>query len=147
MKSQVRRPTAQAVTRWLHAATARVRSQVRSCGICGGRATGVDHLRVNQLPSPNLHSTSCFVLIIIIIITSSEAGTIGPLMVGLLSEFTITQPRYTRNGGKYLWFSRPVTVKSTVFRVLTPCSSKIGWHFGGTNRLSLQHEKVCKARN
>jgi hypothetical protein len=45
------RAIAQAVSRWLPTAAARVRSQVRSCGICGGqRGTGAGFLRVLQFP-------------------------------------------------------------------------------------------------
>jgi hypothetical protein len=46
---------AQAVTRWLPTAAARVRAQVRSCGICGGLSgIGAGFLRVLQFPLPIL---------------------------------------------------------------------------------------------
>jgi hypothetical protein len=49
------RAIAQAVSRWLHTAAARVRSQVRSCGICGGQCgTGAGFLRVLRFPLPIL---------------------------------------------------------------------------------------------
>jgi hypothetical protein len=49
----VGRAIAQAVSRRLPTAAARVRSQVRSCGICGGQSgTGADFLNVLRLPLP-----------------------------------------------------------------------------------------------
>jgi hypothetical protein len=49
------RAIAQAVSRWLPTAAARVRAQVRSCGICGGQSgVGAGFLRVFQFPLPIL---------------------------------------------------------------------------------------------
>jgi hypothetical protein len=49
------RAIAQAVSRWLPTAAARVRSQVRSCEICGGQSsTGAGFIRVLQFPLPIL---------------------------------------------------------------------------------------------
>jgi hypothetical protein len=49
LKSPEGRATAQAVSRWLPTAAARV----RSCGICGGQSeTGVGFLRVLRFPLP-----------------------------------------------------------------------------------------------
>jgi hypothetical protein len=49
------RAIAQAVSRWLPTAAARARSQVRSCGICGGQSsTGAGFLRVLRFPLPIL---------------------------------------------------------------------------------------------
>jgi hypothetical protein len=47
------RAIAQAVSRWLPAAEARVRARVRSCGICGGQSgTVAGFLRVLWFPLP-----------------------------------------------------------------------------------------------
>jgi hypothetical protein len=49
------RAIAQVVSRWLPTAAARVRSQVRSCGICGGQSgTGASFLQVLRFPLPVL---------------------------------------------------------------------------------------------
>jgi hypothetical protein len=49
------RAIAQAVSRWLPIAAARVRSEVRSCGICDGQSgTGAGFLRVLRFPLPIL---------------------------------------------------------------------------------------------
>jgi hypothetical protein len=48
------RAIAQAVSRWLPTATARVRAQVWSCGICSGHnGTGAGFLHVLRFPLPN----------------------------------------------------------------------------------------------
>jgi hypothetical protein len=47
------RSIAQAVSRWLPTAAARVRARVWSCGICGGQSdAGAGFLRVLQIPLP-----------------------------------------------------------------------------------------------
>jgi hypothetical protein len=47
------RATAQAVSHWLPTAAARVRTRIRTCGICGGQSdTGVGFLRILQFPLP-----------------------------------------------------------------------------------------------
>jgi hypothetical protein len=47
------RPIAQAVSRWLPTAAARVRARVWSCGICGGQSgAGTGFLRVIRFPLP-----------------------------------------------------------------------------------------------
>jgi hypothetical protein len=54
-KAGVGRAIAQVVSRWLPTAAARVRSQVRSCGIRGGQiGTGAGFLRVLRFPLPIL---------------------------------------------------------------------------------------------
>jgi hypothetical protein len=62
------RAIAQAVSRRLRIAGARVRTQARSCGICGGKSgTGEDFLRVLRFPLPILipptapHSSSSII--------------------------------------------------------------------------------------
>jgi hypothetical protein len=60
------RAIAQAVSRWLSTAEARVRSQVRSCGICGGQSvTEAGFLQVLRVSLANPHSTDCSIIIII----------------------------------------------------------------------------------
>jgi hypothetical protein len=47
------RAIAQAVSRWLSTAAARVRAQICSCGICGGQSgVGAGFLLVLQFPLP-----------------------------------------------------------------------------------------------
>jgi hypothetical protein len=47
------RAIAEAVSRWLHTAAARVQSRVWSSGICGGQSgAGAGFLRVLRLPLP-----------------------------------------------------------------------------------------------
>jgi hypothetical protein len=47
------RAIGQVVSHWLPTSAARVRSQVRSCGICGGQSgTGAGFLRVLRFPLP-----------------------------------------------------------------------------------------------
>jgi hypothetical protein len=49
------RAVAQEVSRWLPTAAARVRAQVRTCGICGGQSgAGAGFLRVLRFPLPIL---------------------------------------------------------------------------------------------
>jgi hypothetical protein len=53
--TQSGRAVAQAVSRRLPTAAARVRAQVRSCGICGGHSgSGAGFLRVLRFPLPIL---------------------------------------------------------------------------------------------
>jgi hypothetical protein len=55
LRAYLGRAIAQAVSRRLPTAAARVRAQVRSCGICGGqRGTGIGFLRVLRFPLPVL---------------------------------------------------------------------------------------------
>jgi hypothetical protein len=62
------RAIAQAVIRRLPKVAARVRAQVRSCGICGGQSsTGADFLQVLRFPLPILIPYS----------SSTEDGTKG----------------------------------------------------------------------
>jgi hypothetical protein len=83
---------AQVVSRRLPTAAARVRAQVRSCGICGGQSgTGAVFLRVLRPPLPILgqpiapHSSS-----------SSGAGTIGQLVADVPSWLSLTPPQETK---------------------------------------------------
>jgi hypothetical protein len=51
--SQVGRTIAQAVSRWLPTAAARIRARVWSCGICGGQSgAGAGFLRALRFPLP-----------------------------------------------------------------------------------------------
>jgi hypothetical protein len=87
------RDIAQAVSRLLPTAAARVRARVRSCGICGGPSgIGADILLVLRFPLPVLipstapHSSSSI---------SSGADTIGQLVAGVPSGLSLTPPQET----------------------------------------------------
>jgi hypothetical protein len=54
LHTYIGRAIGQAVSRRLPIAAARVRAQVRSCGICGQSDTGVGFLRVLRFPLPIL---------------------------------------------------------------------------------------------
>jgi hypothetical protein len=62
------RAIAQAISRWLPTAAARVRTQVWSCGICGGQSAAGYIFPEHFGSSASLHSTNCSTIIIIIII-------------------------------------------------------------------------------
>jgi hypothetical protein len=92
--------------RRLPTAAARVRAQVRSCGIRGGLSgTGAGFLRVRRFPLPILIPPTTPYL-------SSGAGTIGQSVAELPSRLSVTPPQggggnliLTRCGSKYTaWF-------------------------------------------
>jgi hypothetical protein len=92
------RVIAQAVSRRLPRAAARVRAQVRSCGICAGHSsTGVGFLRVLPFPLQILipptapHSSSI-----------TRAGTIGQIVADVPSGLSLTPPEKTE------WFPVPL---------------------------------------
>jgi hypothetical protein len=81
---------AQAVSRWLPTAAARVRAQVRSCGNCGGHnGTGAGFLRTLRfflpiiIPPISPHSSS------------TGAGTKGQTVADVPSELSLTPPQET----------------------------------------------------
>jgi hypothetical protein len=86
------RAIAQAVSRRLPTSAARLRAQVRSCGICGGQSgTEAGFLRVLRFPLQILippaapHSTSSI----------NRAGTIGQLVADVPSGLSRTPPQET----------------------------------------------------
>jgi hypothetical protein len=84
------RATAQAVSRRLHTAAARVRDQVRSCGICGGQSgTGAGFLRVRLFPQTILIPPNSSH-------SSSGAGTIGQLVADVPIGLGFTPPQETK---------------------------------------------------
>jgi hypothetical protein len=86
------RPIAQAVSRWLPTAAARVRAQVRSCGICGGqKALGQVFCGYFGFPCQFsfhrlLHTRHL----------SSGAGTRGQLVADVPSGLSLTPPQETK---------------------------------------------------
>jgi hypothetical protein len=81
------RAIAQAVSRRLLTAAARVRAQVWSCGSFGGQSdTGAGFLRVLRFPLPVLIPPSAPY-------SSSDAGTIGHLVADVPSGLSLTPPQ------------------------------------------------------
>jgi hypothetical protein len=84
------RGMAQAVSRRLPTADARVRAQVTPCGICGGLSdSGAGFLRVLRFP----RQLSFHRLLHIHHHLSSEAGTIGQLVADVSSGLSLTPPQ------------------------------------------------------
>jgi hypothetical protein len=84
------RAIAQAVSRRLPTAAARVRSQLRSCEIYGGQSgTGAGFLRVLRFPLPILipptapHSSSSII----------RAGTVGQIVADVPSGLSLTSKK------------------------------------------------------
>jgi hypothetical protein len=91
----IRHAIAQAVSRRLPTAAARVRTQVRLCEICGGQSgTWAGFLRVLLFPLPILipqtasHTHHHL---------ASGAGTIGQTMADVPSGLSLTPPQETKN--------------------------------------------------
>jgi hypothetical protein len=86
------RTIAQAVSRWLPTAAARVPSQIRSCGICGGQSgTGAGSLLVLRFPLPILIPPTA----------SHSSSTIWgwynrPTVADVSSGLSLTPPRETK---------------------------------------------------
>jgi hypothetical protein len=89
------RAVSQFVCRWLPTAAARVRSQVKSCGICDGQSgTGVGFVRLLRIPLPSLIPPTAL---------TSGAGTIGQLVADVPSGLSLTPPQDTKkNPGENL---------------------------------------------
>jgi hypothetical protein len=94
------RAIAQAVSRRLPTAAARVRAQARSCGICGGQSCmGAGFLRVLRFPLPILipptapphHHLS------------SEAGTVGQIVADVPSGLSVTPNHETKRKSVYVY--------------------------------------------
>jgi hypothetical protein len=87
------RAIAQTVSRRLPTATALVRTQVRSCGICGGQSdTGVGFLRILRFPCQFLSHRLLHTHQL-----SSVAGTSGQLVADVPSGLSLTPPQGKRN--------------------------------------------------
>jgi hypothetical protein len=88
------RAIAQAVSRRLPPSAARVRAQVRSCGVCSGRrGTGAAFLRVLRFPLPIFIPPIHHHL-------SSGAGTIGQLVTDVPNGLRHTPPQETKKKTK-----------------------------------------------
>jgi hypothetical protein len=87
------RAIAQAVSRWLPTAAARVWSQAKSCGVCSGHnGAKVGFLRVLRFPLPILIPR----LLHIHYHVRSGAGTVGKLVAGVRSGLSLTPPQETK---------------------------------------------------
>jgi hypothetical protein len=83
------RARAHAVSRRLPTEAARVRSQVKSCRICGGQSgAGAGFLPCTSVSSANSHSPTAPRL-------SSGAGTIGQIVTDVPSGLSLTPPQET----------------------------------------------------
>jgi hypothetical protein len=104
------RAIAQAVSRRLPTAAARVRCQVTSCRICGGQSvTGADFLPVLRFTLPILIPPT-----VPRSLSSSGAGTIGQLVADVPSGLSLTPPQESeRTDGLHVW---EVTVNTVVLR-------------------------------
>jgi hypothetical protein len=84
------RVIAQEVSRWLPTASARVRSQVRLCGICDGQSgAGVGFFRVLRFPLPILIPPTASH-------SSSGAGTIDQTVADVANGLSLTPPLKTK---------------------------------------------------
>jgi hypothetical protein len=98
--SKCGRAIAQAVSRWLPTAAARVRTQVRSCGICDGQnGTGIGFLRVLRFPLPILIQSTAFRVVIY---------HAGQLVADVQFGLSLTPPQDTKKKKKcYSKYQKP----------------------------------------
>jgi hypothetical protein len=83
------RAVAEAASRWLPTAAARVQVLVRSCWICGGQSgAGAGFLRVLRFPLPSLIPPTAP--------HSSGAGTIRQLVADVPIGLSLTPPQETK---------------------------------------------------
>jgi hypothetical protein len=85
------RAVAQAVSRRLPTAAARLRAQVRSCGICGGQS-GTGQVFTEYFGFPSQFS---FHRLLHTHHLSSGAGTVGQLVADVPSGLSLTPPQET----------------------------------------------------
>jgi hypothetical protein len=111
------RITAQAVSRWLPTAAARVRAQIRSCGIL------VDKVALGQVFSEYIGFPCQFSFHILLHThLSSGTGTVGQLVADVPSGLSLTPPQETKK--KKLWRNMLLCIAREFLGLPRVCSAR-----------------------